>query len=202
MSKKSHSTKKHEKSKSKEDKKLETKNDKKLETKERREFGKGKVESFDQLVNENKARGKSWYNGLDGKWWWGMTEENVRARLVEVEKILGKIKNTNISKEGKHETNTNISKEGKHETNTDISKESRPEVSKMLESQIAHDVRQAIENRTPELVKNTLDRSDNENRTPELVRNVLDNSDKENTTDILDIKTETNKEDNTDVSKK
>ena len=190
MSKKSHSTKKHEKSKSKEDKKLETKNDKKLETKERREFGKGKVESFDQLVNENKARGKSWYNGLDGKWWWGMTEENVRARLVEVEKILGKIKNTNISKEGKHETNT------------DISKESRPEVSKMLESQIAHDVRQAIENRTPELVKNTLDRSDNENRTPELVRNVLDNSDKENTTDILDIKTETNKEDNTDVSKK
>ena len=60
------------------------------------EFGKGKVESFDKLVKENKASNRSWYHGLDGKWWWGMTEEDVRTRLVEVEQILGKIKKADI----------------------------------------------------------------------------------------------------------
>jgi hypothetical protein len=57
------------------------------------EFGKGKVDRFNQLVKKNKDSGKNWYHGLEGKWWWGMSENDVRTRLAEVEQILGNIQN-------------------------------------------------------------------------------------------------------------
>ena len=146
MSKEKHGTrkdkksksKKHEKSKSNKDEKSKSNKDEKSKLKEKREFGKGKVESFDQLVKENKASGKDWYRGLEGKWWWGMTEENVRARLVEVEQILGKIKGPSINKEDKSEIST------------------------ISDSQMAPDLGQELENKAPELTKSILKSADKE----------------------------------------
>ena len=42
---------------------------------------KKEVDKFDKLVKKNKASGKHWYYGLRGKWWWGMTEEQVRQKI-------------------------------------------------------------------------------------------------------------------------
>lgn len=41
------------------------------------------VEKFNILVDNNKASGRSWYYGLEGTWWWGMTEEDVRRKILE-----------------------------------------------------------------------------------------------------------------------
>ncbi len=42
---------------------------------------KKEVEDFNRLINKNKAAGKNWYHGLKGRWWWGMTEEQVRQKI-------------------------------------------------------------------------------------------------------------------------
>lgn len=34
------------------------------------------IREFKEFVNRNKASDKNWYHGLDGKWWWGMSEED------------------------------------------------------------------------------------------------------------------------------
>ena len=34
------------------------------------------IRELKQFVNRNKASGKNWYHGLDGKWWWGMAEND------------------------------------------------------------------------------------------------------------------------------
>lgn len=34
------------------------------------------IYEFKGFVNKNKASGKNWYHGLDGKWWWGMSEDD------------------------------------------------------------------------------------------------------------------------------
>lgn len=61
--------KKDDKSKEKKCYKHKTKNlDNKLKIKTLGEFKK--------FVNMNKASDKNWYHGLDGKWWWGMSEED------------------------------------------------------------------------------------------------------------------------------
>lgn len=49
-----------------------------------------KVDKFNVLVEDNKDSGRSWYEGLTGDWWWGMTEEEARMRLTEVEKAFEK----------------------------------------------------------------------------------------------------------------
>lgn len=49
-----------------------------------------KVDKFNVLVEDNKDSGKSWCEGLTGDWWWGMTEEEARMRLTEVEKAFEK----------------------------------------------------------------------------------------------------------------
>src|SRR3989304_5975786 len=94
------------------------------------ELGKGKVERFDQLVSKNKTAGRSWNHelegkcGLEGKWWRGMTEDEVRGRLLEVEQILAKIRNIGTDKENKPETIVNVDKP---ETITNTDKENKPE---------------------------------------------------------------------------
>ena len=45
-----------------------------------------KTDKFNLLVEDNKESGKSWCEGLVGDWWWGMTEEEARMRLIEIEK--------------------------------------------------------------------------------------------------------------------
>ena len=37
---------------------------------------------FRQLINKNKHHGRDWYHGLEGKWWWGMTEDQA-IRYIE-----------------------------------------------------------------------------------------------------------------------
>lgn len=49
-----------------------------------------KADKFNVFVENNKDSGKSWYEGLKGDWWWGMTEEEARMRLTEVEKAFEK----------------------------------------------------------------------------------------------------------------
>lgn len=43
------------------------------------------IEEFDRLVEENKDSGRSWFYGLKGDWWWGMSEKEARQRLIESE---------------------------------------------------------------------------------------------------------------------
>ena len=40
------------------------------------------LDEFRQLINKNKRHGRDWYHGLEGKWWWGMTE-NQAIRYIE-----------------------------------------------------------------------------------------------------------------------
>jgi len=49
-----------------------------------------RTDKFNVLVEDNKDSGKSWYEGLKGDWWCGMTEEEARMRLTEVEKAFEK----------------------------------------------------------------------------------------------------------------
>jgi hypothetical protein len=183
--------KKHEKSKSKIDKKIgimESKREEKskLNKDQKHEFGKGKVDSFDKLVKENKASGKSWYNGFEGKWWWGMTEEKVRARLIEIEQILGKIKpetSNDVNKEIKPEISNDINKEIKPEISNDINKEIKPEISNdinkeikpetILEPQTVVDIEQEIGIKVPELIKDIVENGDLE-KFDQLIKNNKD----------------------------
>ncbi len=49
-----------------------------------------KVDKFNFLVKNNKSSGKPWYYGLEGDWWWGMTEDEARIRLKDVERVFEK----------------------------------------------------------------------------------------------------------------
>ena len=49
-----------------------------------------RVDKFNSLVQDNKDSDRPWYYGLDGNWWWGMTEDQARARLAEVEQAFEK----------------------------------------------------------------------------------------------------------------
>ena len=106
-----HGTKKEEKHGTKKEEKPKLNKDEKSDTEIEYEFGKGKVERFDKLVKENRDSGRNWYHGLEGKWWWGMEEDDVRTRLIEVEQILGQIKYTDEAKENKTEVITNPTNE-------------------------------------------------------------------------------------------
>lgn len=33
------------------------------------------IDEFKELIIKNNKHGRDWYHGLDGKWWWGMTED-------------------------------------------------------------------------------------------------------------------------------
>ena len=49
------------------------------------------VSRFNKIVNSNKSSGKKWHHNFDGKWWYGMSEDNARkhiAKLEEEEKAL------------------------------------------------------------------------------------------------------------------
>lgn len=49
-----------------------------------------KIDRFNILIEDNKVSNKPWYYGLEGDWWWGMTEDQARARLIEVEQAFEK----------------------------------------------------------------------------------------------------------------
>lgn len=49
-----------------------------------------KIDRFNLLVEDNKTSERPWYYGLEGDWWWGMTEEQARARLANVENAFQK----------------------------------------------------------------------------------------------------------------
>lgn len=40
------------------------------------------LEKFDQMVKRNRDSGEHWYHGLNGKWWWGLPEQEVRNRIA------------------------------------------------------------------------------------------------------------------------
>lgn len=40
------------------------------------------LEEFKRFVNRNKAYDRNWYHGLEGKWWWGKSEEEA-IRYIE-----------------------------------------------------------------------------------------------------------------------
>ena len=67
---------------------------------------KNDVDKFDRLVKKNKASGKHWYHGLEGRWWWGMTEEQVRQK-IESRKVPNrhKIAITSIIRNEEHSGN-------------------------------------------------------------------------------------------------
>lgn len=44
-----------------------------------------RLTEFDQTVNNNKTSGKNWYHGLEGNWWWGMSEKHARRHTVKSE---------------------------------------------------------------------------------------------------------------------
>lgn len=41
------------------------------------------LNSFNSLVKKNKKKKRSWHHGLEGSWWKGMSENDVRQKLVE-----------------------------------------------------------------------------------------------------------------------
>lgn len=43
------------------------------------------VEKFDKLIKKNKDSGRHWYHGLKDEWWWGMSDEQVRNHIVDLE---------------------------------------------------------------------------------------------------------------------
>lgn len=43
------------------------------------------IDKFNMLVEKNKASGKDWFHGLEGDWWWGMSEDEARRKIMEVE---------------------------------------------------------------------------------------------------------------------
>jgi hypothetical protein len=49
-----------------------------------------KIDRFNLLVEDNKVSNRPWYYGLEGDWWWGMTEDQARTRLIEVEQAFEK----------------------------------------------------------------------------------------------------------------
>lgn len=44
-----------------------------------------KIEKFDRLVKENKDSGRHWYHGLKDEWWWGMSEDDARKHIIDIE---------------------------------------------------------------------------------------------------------------------
>ena len=70
---------------------------KRVESKRKKE-NKHKIKTlreFKQFINRNKSSGKNWYHGLDGKWWWGMAEndaikcaEQGLVPEIEIDKIV------------------------------------------------------------------------------------------------------------------
>ena len=43
------------------------------------------IDKFNILVEKNKRDGKDWFHGLEGDWWWGMSEDEARRKIMEVE---------------------------------------------------------------------------------------------------------------------
>ena len=72
------------------------------------ESNKNDVYKFDRLVKKNKVSGKHWYHGLEGRWWWGMTEEQVRQK-IESRRVPNrhKIAITSIIRNEEHNGNLN-----------------------------------------------------------------------------------------------
>lgn len=40
-----------------------------------------KIDEFNVLIGDNKSSGRPWYYGLEGRWWWGMTEDDARIKI-------------------------------------------------------------------------------------------------------------------------
>lgn len=51
---------------------------------------------FNVLIKRNKKKKRSWYHGLKGNWWKGMSENAARQKLVETDNAF-KIENDNVS---------------------------------------------------------------------------------------------------------
>jgi hypothetical protein len=46
------------------------------------ESNNNELEKFDQMVKKNMDIGEHWYHGLNGKWWWGLPEQEVRSKIA------------------------------------------------------------------------------------------------------------------------
>ena len=65
------------------------------------------VNKFDRLVKRNKESGRYWYYGLKGKWWWGMTKEQVRKKIESGQSLGGsqKVVIASIMRDEEHNSN-------------------------------------------------------------------------------------------------
>ena len=73
----------------KKDDKSKVKKDDKHKTKDLDEKPKIRnLGEFKKFVSMNKASGNNWYHGLDGKWWWGMSEDDA-IKCIEQSLVSG-----------------------------------------------------------------------------------------------------------------
>jgi len=49
-----------------------------------------RLAEFDQIIANNKISGRDWYYGLEGRWWWGMSESHARKYVVKLEEKIRK----------------------------------------------------------------------------------------------------------------
>ena len=45
------------------------------------------LSEFNVLVKKNKKKNRSWYHGLEGNWWKGMSENAVRQKIIETNNV-------------------------------------------------------------------------------------------------------------------
>ena len=92
------------------------------------------LDKFDKLVKKNKISGKPRYFGLEGKWWWGMTERESRKHIEseQIHKDRKKEEKSEIKKEETSDIKTDAKSEIKKEETSDI----KPEIVKEETSDI------------------------------------------------------------------
>jgi len=45
--------------------------------------GRLRIRHFKNKLKTNSINNKPWYHGLEGEWWWGMNEENIKGERYE-----------------------------------------------------------------------------------------------------------------------
>jgi len=72
------------------------------------ESNKKEADKFNRLVMKNKTSGKYWYYGLEGRWWWGMTEEQARQKIESVQVSRHKIAIASMIRDEEYNGNLKI----------------------------------------------------------------------------------------------
>lgn len=92
-------------------KKSTSKKENKSKEKKGEKFNDDEVDKFNIMVKRNKSSGKPWYYGLEGNWWWGITEEDARTKIKDAQKAFENIlKTPTVSSSKKKEHNIDVKK--------------------------------------------------------------------------------------------